>query len=90
MRVGVDVGGTKTLAVAVDEAGRVLGVERRPTGRGAAAVVEGIAAVVEVLAGEGTGAVSVEVRTGAPPGRGTGSTSSCTLQRCRVLTEESP
>lgn len=51
MRVGVDVGGTKTLAVAVDEAGRVLGVERRPTGRGAAAVVEGIAAVVEVLAG---------------------------------------
>lgn len=50
MRVGVDVGGTKILAVAVDELGRVVATERRATGRGADAVVDGIVAVVDALA----------------------------------------
>jgi glucokinase len=43
--VGVDVGGTKLLAVAVDEAGTVLEERRVPTPRGGDAVVDAIAAL---------------------------------------------
>lgn len=48
---GVDVGGTKMLAVALDEAGAVIAVERRSTPSGTAALVEGMASIVEALAG---------------------------------------
>ncbi|THE08072.1 ROK family protein [Microbacterium oleivorans] len=49
MRVGVDVGGTKILAVAVDEGGSVVATVRRATGWGADAVVDGICAAVETV-----------------------------------------
>ncbi len=49
MRIGLDVGGTKILAVATDESGRVLASGRRPTGWGPVAVVDGIAAAVAAL-----------------------------------------
>jgi glucokinase len=42
MRAGLDVGGTKTEAVAVDADGRIVARTRRPTGRGPAAVVQTI------------------------------------------------
>ena len=47
--VGVDVGGTKMLGVALDPDGAVLGVERRPTPAGTDALVAGISSVVESL-----------------------------------------
>lgn len=50
MRVGVDVGGTKTDAVAVDADGRVVARVRRATGWGADAVLGTIAAAVDELA----------------------------------------
>ncbi|HEY8590917.1 MAG TPA: ROK family protein [Naasia sp.] len=51
VRVGVDVGGTKTDAVAVDASGAVLGELRLPTGFGADAVLESTADAVSLLAG---------------------------------------
>ncbi|BDZ44935.1 ROK family protein [Naasia aerilata] len=48
LRVGVDVGGTKTDAVAVDGGGEVLGQLRLPTGFGADAV---LASTVEAVSG---------------------------------------
>jgi glucokinase len=50
VRVGVDVGGTKTDAVAVDAAGTVLGEIRLPTGFGADAVLASTVEAVTVLA----------------------------------------
>ncbi len=49
MRVGLDVGGTKTEAVALDSAGDLVARVRRPTGWGADAVVRSIlGAVIEL------------------------------------------
>ena len=50
IRVGLDVGGTKIDAVAVDPAGEILGRLRRPTGWGEDAVLENIALAVGALA----------------------------------------
>ncbi|TFB18387.1 ROK family protein [Microbacterium sp. 3H14] len=52
MRVGLDVGGTKIDAVAVDATGEIIGRHRRPTGWGEEAVVESIVASVAALADE--------------------------------------
>lgn len=52
MRVGLDIGGTKTLAVAVDDAGAILGQVRRPTGWGPEAVVAGVQDAVAELCAE--------------------------------------
>ncbi len=49
MRVGLDVGGTKTAAVAVDDAGAIRGTVRLPTGWGGEAVVGAIIAAVAAL-----------------------------------------
>ncbi|WP_091503417.1 ROK family protein [Microbacterium sp. cf332] len=71
MRIGVDVGGTKILAVAVDDAGLESGRVRRPTGWGGEAVADGIADVVRELAGDRT---DVSIGLGVPgqivPGSG--------------------
>lgn len=50
MRVGVDIGGTKTEAVAIDAAGVVIDELRVPTGFGAAGVIESTVAAVTGLA----------------------------------------
>ncbi|WP_309102150.1 ROK family protein [Microbacterium sp.] len=52
VRVGLDVGGTKIDAVAVSEAGEILGRLRRPTGWGEDAVVTSIVDAVTSLADE--------------------------------------
>ncbi|QYM65327.1 ROK family protein [Microbacterium sp. Se5.02b] len=52
IRVGLDVGGTKIDAVAVDAAGEIIGRLRRPTGWGDDAVVESIVTAVATLADE--------------------------------------
>lgn len=52
IRVGLDVGGTKIDAVAVDASGDIIGRLRRPTGWGDDAVVESIVASVSALAAE--------------------------------------
>lgn len=46
VRVGIDVGGTKTLCVAVGTDGRILAQVRRPTGRGGGQVVDGVVDIV--------------------------------------------
>lgn len=60
LRIGVDVGGTKILGVALDDDGRETARVRRATGWGLDAVADGIAAVVGELrgvAGEGSDGV---------------------------------
>ena len=65
MRVGLDVGGTKTDAVAVDATGRVVGRMRRPTGWGPDAVVRTVLAAVADMRAE-TGAEVRSVGIGMP------------------------
>ena len=48
--IGVDVGGTKCLGVAIED-GTVISTERRPTPRGAEQLVETVSSVVAALAG---------------------------------------
>ncbi|MGZ0068132.1 ROK family protein [Microbacterium arborescens] len=71
LRIGVDVGGTKILAVSVDGDGDEIARLRRPTGWGGDAVADGVAAVVADLAGA---APEVAVGVGVPgqilPGSG--------------------
>jgi glucokinase len=50
MRIGIDIGGTKTEAVAVADDGAVLESVRLPTGFGAEAVIESAVAAVTTLA----------------------------------------
>ena len=52
MRVGLDVGGTKTDAVVIDDAGKVQAAVRRPTGWGPDAVTATVVDAVAALAGE--------------------------------------
>lgn len=62
--VGVDLGGTKCLGLVADEAGNVLAVHRRPTPRGAPAVVAAVVEVVDELRRQVPGVAAVGV--GAP------------------------
>src|SRR4051812_18405812 len=73
LSVGVDVGGTKVLALAVDENGRRVGNEaRRPTPRGSDALLDAIVGVItevrasvgEPLAAVGVGVPGLVDRTG--------------------------
>lgn len=61
--VGIDIGGTKMLGVVVDAGAptTVLGEHRLPTPVGAAALVEGIAELVDVLDSGGTGPVGLGI-----------------------------
>ena len=53
LSVGVDVGGTKVLAIAVDESGRRVGNEaRRPTPRGADALLDVMVGVITEVRGQ--------------------------------------
>lgn len=54
MRVGIDIGGTKTDAVVLDDAGAVLHSLRLPTGRGGAVVETAVAAIIELSHSSGT------------------------------------
>lgn len=53
MRVGVDIGGTKTDAVVVDEAGRVLHRHVRPTGFGPETVLANVTGAVDEVCASG-------------------------------------
>lgn len=55
LRIGVDIGGTKTEAVLVDETGAVLETQRIPTGYGAEQVVASAIAAVTGVAGDAGG-----------------------------------
>jgi len=65
MRIGIDIGGTKTEAVLVADDGAVLETVRRPTGFGPQAVVESAVAVVAALApaagAAGVGSIGVGI-----------------------------
>ncbi|MFG6446053.1 ROK family protein [Microbacterium sp. P07] len=50
MRVGLDIGGTKTVGVVLDAGGSILATHRMPTGRGNAEVAATAIAVIEELA----------------------------------------
>jgi predicted NBD/HSP70 family sugar kinase len=64
--VGLDIGGTKTLGVAVDASGRIVAEVRRPTDRGPEGVVSTAAAVVADLRTETGEALAVPVGVGIP------------------------
>ncbi|MBK9726320.1 MAG: ROK family protein [Candidatus Lutibacillus vidarii] len=54
MRIGIDIGGTKTSVIAVDEGGAVLSESRAPSGRGPHAVVDvAVALADEAIAASG-------------------------------------
>ncbi|HQV57508.1 MAG TPA: ROK family protein [Ilumatobacteraceae bacterium] len=53
-RLGIDVGGTKCLAVVVDDAGDVLAAARRPTPHGEAALIDTLVAVIHDLSDHGS------------------------------------
>ena len=55
LRVGVDIGGTKTEAVLVDAAGSVRDSLRIPTGYGSDEVVASAVAAVTAVAGDALG-----------------------------------
>ena len=64
--VGLDIGGTKTLGVAVDDGGRIVAEVRRPTDPGPAGVVHTAAAVVGDLRAATGDPLAVPVGVGVP------------------------
>ncbi|MFS0867787.1 ROK family protein [Microbacterium sp. 179-B 1A2 NHS] len=71
MRVGLDVGGSKILAVAAAPDGRIIATDRRPTGWGPDAVVAGVVAAVRAVAGDtGPSSIGIGVPGQVVPGSG--------------------
>lgn len=71
IRIGMDVGGTKTEGVAVDAQGTILARLRRPTQWGPDAVIAGIVETTRALAAEAGFAASDIASVGVGvPGRG--------------------
>jgi len=76
MRIGVDIGGTKTEAVAIDDAGQVIDEVRVPTGFGPRAVIASTVAALTGLADRlgttpsGFGAIGVGVPGAVDPASG--------------------
>jgi glucokinase len=76
IRVGLDVGGTKTDAVAIDPDGTIIARVRRPTGWGEDAVIASIVESVDALSDEGgferalVGSVGVGIPGLIEPGSG--------------------
>lgn len=69
LSVGIDIGGSKVLAVVLDPANRVLGQARRPTQHGAPGVVDSVRATVfDALASSGAHAEQVCVVGVGVPG----------------------
>jgi glucokinase len=66
MRVGIDVGGTKTQAVAIDDAGRVIGETRVPSGSGADGVLASVREALGLLRAETGGAPVATIGIGIP------------------------
>ncbi|MGB4134944.1 MAG: ROK family protein, partial [Microbacterium sp.] len=62
IRIGLDVGGTKTDAVALSPDGDILGRLRRPTGWGPEAVVQGVLETIAALAEE-VGFATADIRS---------------------------
>ena len=58
-RAGIDVGGTKCLGVVLDASGRVVGEWRRPTPRGADAILDTLGALVADMGGVDTLGIGV-------------------------------
>jgi glucokinase len=58
-RVGVDVGGTKCLAVVLDEHGTILAEDRRPTPKGPDAIIETLGELIQSMGAADTVGVGV-------------------------------
>ncbi len=66
MRVGIDIGGTKTQAVAMDEAGRLAADARVATGSGADGVLASTRAALDLIAAKVGGETFATVGIGIP------------------------
>ena len=91
MRIGVDLGGTKIEAVALDEAGQVSARRRVPTPRGDyAGTLEAVAGLVAGLEAETgrTGSVGVGIPGALSPATGLVKNSNCTWLQGRPLDDD--
>jgi len=78
MSIGVDVGGTKTHAIALDDAGRTAAQARVATGRGAGGVLESTRSVIRELA------TATGTPGSSPSASGSRASSTSAPARCRT------